>query len=54
MIYVLNEIFDGEESEEEQCGEEALLLSKKCGTLETSSGGVKKQAKKKGPRAREQ
>ena len=34
--------------EEEQCGEETLLLSKKRGTLETSSGGVKKQAKKKG------
>ena len=43
---ILNEIFDGEESEEELCGE-ALLLSKKHGTLETSSGGEKKQAKKK-------
>jgi len=45
---ILDEIFDDEESEEEQCGEEALLLSKKRGTLEMSSGGVKKQAKEKG------
>ena len=45
---ILNETFDGKESEEEQCGEEALLLSKKHGILETSSGGVKKLAKKKG------
>ena len=44
---ILNETFEGEESEEVQCGE-ALLPSKKRGILETSCGGVKKQAKKKG------
>jgi len=45
---ILDVIFGDEESEEESCGEETHQISKKHGTLGTSSGSVKEQVEKQG------